>query len=34
MAPLLPPIQEQKQLYIGLMSAVLLWTASVALTPW
>ena len=33
MAPLFPPLKEAKQLYIGLMSAVLLWTASVALTP-
>jgi hypothetical protein len=33
MGPLLLPVQDRRQLYLGLMSAVLLWTASVALTP-
>lgn len=32
MGPLFPPIEDRRQLYLGLMSAVLLWTASVALT--
>jgi len=27
------PLQDRRQLYLGLMSAVLLWTASIALTP-
>ena len=33
MGPLfpLPPSQDRGQLYLGLMSAVLLWTASLAL---
>jgi hypothetical protein len=32
MGPLLLPLGDGKQLYLGLMSAVLLWTASLALS--
>lgn len=32
MMSLLPAAEDRRQLYLGLMSAVLLWTASVALT--
>jgi hypothetical protein len=31
MMALLPPVEDRRQLYLGLMAAVLLWTASLAL---
>jgi hypothetical protein len=31
MMALLPPAEDQRLLYLGLMSAVILWTASLAL---
>ena len=31
MMALLPPVENRSQLYLGLMSAVVLWTASLAL---